>query len=92
MTLSAMKRLAVHKMSIDMVPPGSGGSLGESVARVVRQVQDRERFTSLARDAEQWAWKAVEAVRNAAEPNPWRNASDEEIAAELVRQIEERKK
>lgn len=42
------------------------------------------------RQARDWCQAAVLAVRQAAEPNPWANGTDEAIAGELVRRIEER--
>jgi enoyl reductase-like protein len=42
--------------------------------------------------AAEWCEQAIELIRSAVEPNPWKNATEEEIAAELLRRIEERKR
>lgn len=83
--MTNMRRLAVHKMSIDAVPKGGG------VADAVRFLMDKEAMLTAARNAEAWAKAAVQAVRDASAPNPWRNADDEAIAGEILRRLDERK-
>lgn len=80
-----VKRLAIHKMSLDAVPPGGGAK------DAVAFLSDPKRLTDSAREAQAWAEAAVRAVREASDPNPWRTADDEAIAAEILRQIESRK-
>lgn len=62
-----------------------------STADVIGFLLDAERVRTAAVDARRQAKQFIEIVRCAAEPNQWKNASDEEIAAELVRSIEQRK-
>lgn len=84
--VSNMKRLAIHKMALDAVPPGGG--FGDAL----RFLSSSAGIASAARAADQWARDAVAAIRNAEDPNPWRDIDDEDIAGEILRQIEDRKR
>jgi len=77
--------LITRKVSADAIPAGCGNGL----AAGVKFLSDKEAIRAGFRKAEQWARDAVQAVRQAAEPNPWKNASDDEIAAEVLRQLEQ---
>jgi hypothetical protein len=44
-----------------------------------------------SRKAKEWVDAAIQTVRGVREPNPWKNATDEEIAGELLRQIDNKK-
>lgn len=83
--MTNMDRLAVHKMSLDAIPDGGGFIDGLYFLR------DAPRLTKSAKAAKEWAVAAVLAVRQASDPNPWRESSDEEIAGEILRRVEERK-
>ena len=76
-----VKKLIAHKMSQDRVP--AGGRLLD----VVKFLSDKDRILSGARKATEWVELAILAVRQAAEPNPWKTADDETIAGEILRQI-----
>lgn len=80
-----VKRLIAHKMSLDAIPKGGG------VADGLKFLLDKERIVKAAREADEWVKSCIAAVRKAAEPNPFREAPDEDIAAEILRKIEERK-
>jgi hypothetical protein len=80
-----MKRLAAQKMAIDAVP--AGGGLQSAIAFL----SDKQAILNGARNAQKWANEAVQAIRSASDPNPWRNSTDEEIATELLRRIELKK-
>ena len=54
----------------------------------VRFLKDPQRITETAKDATAWVNEAIELVRNAAEPNPWKMADDEEIAGAILEKIE----
>lgn len=86
--LSAMRRLAITKMACDAVDDAR--SPKPALAQVLDFVMSRERLLAGARTADQWARDAVAAVREAGEPNPWRTATDEAIAAELLRRVKEK--
>lgn len=49
-------------------------------------------LTKEYRIAEIWVHKAIEVIRSAKEPNPWKNMTDDEIAGEVLRRAEERDK
>jgi hypothetical protein len=70
-------------MSMDAIP--LGGNFGDGL----RFLQNAEAITASARAATEWVGSAIRAVREAAEPNPWKTADDETIAGEIVRRIEE---
>lgn len=80
-----MRRLAVHRMALDAVPAGGG------FADAIRFMSSKDRIVSSAKAAEEWARAAVDAIRNAADPNPWRDADDEAIAGEILRGVAARK-
>lgn len=82
-TLSAMRRLAITKMARDAVDDARNPK--PALAQVLDFIMSRERMLAGARAADQWARNAVSAVREAGEPNPWKTATDEEIATELLR-------
>jgi hypothetical protein len=80
-----VKKLIIRKMSVDAIP--SGGGLSEGISFLTKPGALSSGFKSAA----EWVKSAIEVVRKAAEPNPWKDADDEAIAGELLRKIEERK-
>jgi hypothetical protein len=85
MTLTpAIKKLICHKASLIMVPPGGG------VQAVVDGLLQPGRMVEAMKEAAAWTIEAIGVVRTAAEPNPWRTADDEAIAAEIMRRVEEK--
>jgi hypothetical protein len=80
-----VRKLIFHKMSLDAIPKGGGFADG------IKFLSDREGMAKSLRAADDWVKAAILAVRNAGEPNPWRDKTDEDIAGELMRKIEERK-
>lgn len=81
-----VSRLIAARMAVLAIPPNGGFVDG------VRFLQDREALSRGAREAEAWARDAIAAMRAAADPNPWRDATDEEIAGEILRAVEERER
>ncbi len=81
-----IKKLIIHKMSMDAVPKGGGFN------DAILFLSNKERIVSGALAATQWVESAIQTIRQAAEPNPWKMASDEIIAEEILRQIEEKGK
>jgi hypothetical protein len=77
-----VKKLIIRKMSTDAVPKGGG------IAAALGFLADPSRIVAGARAATQWVETAIRAVREAAEPNPWKTADDEAIAGEILRGIE----
>lgn len=86
--VSNFQRLSAKRWAMLAIPPGCPDPLKAGV----RVLTDRERLLTLAREADAWVRNAIAAVRSAADPNPWRNSTDEEIAGEVLRQIEERER
>lgn len=81
-----VNRLIATLMARDACPPGSG--VGDVCAFIMKPGS----VVESAKKATQFVRYAVEAVRNAAEPNPWKAATDEEIAGEILRLGEEKRK
>lgn len=81
-----IKRLVARKMGFDAIPAGSPDAFNAGIAFLS---QPRHLLDS-AREAVGWTKAAILAVRRAAEPNPWKEASDEEIAGELLRLAEKK--
>ncbi len=77
-----MKKFVIRRMSVDAVP--AGGGLNSAIEFLTKPGSIGLGFKS----ATEWCDAAIVAVRNAAEPNPWKDATEEEIAGELVRRIE----
>lgn len=78
-----VKKLAAHYASKELIPPSGGLQAGMDAI-----MEGRLGPTFL--DALQWVESACIVVRAAAEPNPWRDADDETIAAEVLRRLKER--
>jgi hypothetical protein len=81
-----LKKLAIHKMSLDAIPPGGGLHAG------IKFLTEPHAMTDGWHNSIEWCNLSIQAIRDAAEPNPWRESSEEEIAGELLRRIEERKR
>ncbi len=81
-----VNKLIAWKMSRDAVPTGGG------IADAVKFLINPTGIGESARAASKWVADAIIAIRNAVEPNPWKTADDEAIAAEIIRTIQERKK
>lgn len=77
-----VKRLIAEKMSIDAIPKGGG------LADGLKFLSSKESIVGGFRTAATWVQAALQSVRNSAEPNQFKNASDEEIAAEIIRKME----
>lgn len=79
-----VRRLLIYRMSVLAVP--SGGGLADGLSFFT----DTDKRRGVMVDAEKWTRDAIAAVRNAGEPNPWNVATDEEIAAEILRRTEQK--
>ena len=79
-----IKKLIIHKMSLDAISPGGG------VADGLKFLTDKDRISKTLREANEWVKQALFVVRNAMEPNPFKNSTDEDIAGEILRKIEDR--
>lgn len=81
-----VSRLIAARMSVLAIPPNGGLLDG------VRFLSDRDALGRAAREAEAFARDAIAVMRLAADPNPWRDATDEEVAGEILRAVEERQR
>lgn len=79
------KRLIIEKMSRDAIPDREG------LAAAVKLLTTPGGIAAGWREAANWVDAAIIAIREAADPNPWRNSSDEDIADELLRKIASRR-
>lgn len=84
----SLRALQLRLMAVAAIPEGSQ----EPFIDGVRFLTDRDRLSQAARDAKRQAQDMVLLVRNGAEPNPWRDSTDDEIAAEIMRRVEALKK
>jgi hypothetical protein len=76
-----VKKLIILRMSTDVVP--ANGGIGDAV----KFLMNIEAIKKSARDATQWVGDSINSIRKAADPNPWKNSSDEEIAEEILKRI-----
>jgi hypothetical protein len=81
-----VKRLIAAKIAREAIP--ADGKFADGIEFLLNP--DRVRKT--ARQATIWAAASIEAVRNAPGPNPFKNASDEEIAGVILKEMEKRKR
>lgn len=82
--VSYLAKLACRRMAREAIP--DGGDLAAGVAFLL----DSKRMAATAKAASEWAKQAVQVVRGAAEPNPYKSADDEAIAKALLECIERR--
>ncbi len=62
----------------------AGGDWGK-VTAVAARLTEPGAFQGDLNEAKTWVEAAIKSVRLAAEPNPWKAATDEEIAGEVMR-------
>lgn len=79
-----MKKFIFRKMISDAIPEGGGFAAG------LKFLTTKGAMSAGWAQSVKWCDAAILAVRNAAEPNPWKDADEETIAGELVRKIGER--
>jgi len=77
-----VRRLIAYRMSIDAVPHNGG------LSDAIKFLSSKESIVTGARNARDWVKSAIEAVRQAGEPNSWKDADDESIAGEILRKVE----
>ena len=83
MSAKGMVGLMIYKMALDGSREGFAGAL--------KMLSSSEAIRNSAVTAKEWCADTIAAVRGAADPNPWRNATDDEIADEILRQLADRK-
>ncbi len=80
-----VKKLICERMATIAVPNGGGFS------DAMKFLLSKEAITDAARKATEFVEVALKMIREAAEPNPWKNATDEEIAGHLLAEIEKKR-
>lgn len=78
-----VRKLVAHHSSTIAIPKGGG------LDSAIRFLTGPDLMKQL-KESVKWVETAIHLVRTAAEPNPFKTASDEEIAGHLVKMIEER--
>lgn len=81
-----VRKLWATKIANAAIPAGGG------LADGVKFLSDKKALVSGAKAAADWTKNAIAAIRNAGEPNPWKDADDEAIAGEILRRLDARKK
>lgn len=77
----SFRNLVIHKMSMDAIPDGGGFADG------IKFLSNPDAMKEGWRKAQEWCEAAIVAVRAAAEPNPWKSSTEEEICSEILRGI-----
>jgi hypothetical protein len=80
-----LKELMILRVSVVAVPHGA------ERGAALKFICQPGGMTRGFRDALAWCDQAINLVRTAAEPNPWKDASEEVIAGEVLRRVKERK-
>ena len=80
-----VKKLMARKVAKEAIP--SGGNFVDGVTFLM----DKERVVRTMKESLLWVLEAIQTVRNACEPNPYKDADHETIADVILKQIEERK-
>ena len=82
---SNITKLITHKISVDVIPSGGG------FAYAFDFLTNKEKIKKTTENARKWVTDKILEVRNAQEPNPFKNMTDEEIAGEILKEIEKRR-
>lgn len=87
MALGPNMKKFIAERSAQLTVERGGSDPGDIAARILDGG-----FQQDLREASLWCKKAVEIVRLAAEPNPWKSATEEEICGWILEKLEIRKK
>lgn len=68
------------------IPPGGGFDAG------LEFLSNPQKYSDVAKAAEEFAIECIALIRNAPEPNQFKASSDEEIAAEILWRVRARPK
>lgn len=81
-----MTRFVVSRMSVDAL-----NGTGRGIVAVVEFLQKPGSLADSARRSLEWCDQAIHSLRGAQEPNPFKTADEETIAAEVNRKLHETK-
>lgn len=77
----SQKKLICERIAQLAIPDGGGFQAG------IDFLLDPAKVKTTAQAATTWVAQAITLVRTAAEPNPWKTATDEEIAGEILSKL-----
>lgn len=80
--MSNLMKLTIAKWSTDAIP--EGGGIADGIKAIIKLAGGAPDL----RKANQWCLDAIEAVRQAKDPNPYKTMSDEEIAAVILKEMD----
>jgi hypothetical protein len=81
-----VKKLMIIKTSLTAIP--KGGNLTDGI----NFLSNKQLIIKTMKESCDWVETAIRMVRQAGEPNPFKDKSDEDIAGEILRKLEEKKK
>lgn len=81
-----VRKLIAEKTARDAIPGGGG------LADGIKFLSNPKNISAGYRAAMEWVKIAILTVRQASEPNPWKDATDEEIAGEILKHIQAKRK
>jgi len=76
-----IKKLAIQKMSREAIPKGGG------IIDGINFLKNPKKMAKTFKESVYWARATCLALRQAGEPNPFKNADDEIIAGEILRRL-----
>ena len=78
-----LQLLINRKAALILLPPGSSEGLGA----LVQAMLSPGVLSDAMKAAREWVTQAIQAVRSAKEPNPYKDWTDEQIATEIMNRI-----
>jgi hypothetical protein len=82
-----VRRLIAEKMAAEIIPPGTKDPFMAAMAAIASQDMGKRAASAMT-----WTRAAIEEIRSARGPNPWRNSTDEEIAGIVLKAAEVNRK
>lgn len=83
--ITNVKKLIFYRVSLDAIPKGGGVKDG------ILFLSSPKLVSKSFKESCEWVNTAISIVRQAKAPNPFKDADNETIAGEILRQIEERR-
>lgn len=81
-----VRRLIFERMSLEAIPPNGGFADG------LKFLSSKESIAAGFTTAKRFVEDAITCVRQAEEPNPWKESTDEDIAGEILNQLQAQKR
>lgn len=80
-----VKKLIIYRISLVAIPNGGG------IADGIKFLSANDKIMKATKESYNWVKSAIQIVRQAKKPNPFESATDEEIAGEILKKIEEKR-